>query len=257
MPCFEPVLMMRPGRPRAIMPGANTCEPLITPHRLTPRMRCQFGRGSEHLASGLNAGVVHQDIRAAEPFAHRGFEPRNVIEVADIGHRSHHAGSTLRRHFGQCRCSLRKFVRSNVGDTYPQAQTRKLHRRRQADAGRASGDDGNVIRGQRWMRHVISPRCCSSKACSPLRSHHPLRALRAENMMVQIGDPLPAGSRHVQIFYAVVEMHRDAVPEKRRISFDDIGGRGIAELPIGADLLEFIVKRVGLARIQADRRVDR
>src|SRR5579863_1064396 len=45
MPCLDPVLIMSPGRPRAIMPGAKAREPWITPQRLTPRMRCQFSAG--------------------------------------------------------------------------------------------------------------------------------------------------------------------------------------------------------------------
>jgi len=33
---------------------------------------------------------------------------------------------------------------------------------------------------------------------------------------MQIGYPLLAGGRHVQTFYSLVEMHRDAIPEERR-----------------------------------------
>ena len=111
-----------------------------------------FGR-AEHLASGLNARIVHQHVRAAEPFAHRGFQPRDLIEVADIGDRGHHARRALR-----CRCaqfcrSLRKLVRSDIGDTNPQAETREPHRRREANSGRPSGDDGDVIRSEGGMRH--------------------------------------------------------------------------------------------------------
>src|SRR5713226_995430 len=51
-------------------------------------------------------------------------------------------------------------------------------------------------------------------------------------MMVEVRDPLPAGSRHVQIFYPVVEVHRDAVPKKRRVPFNNVGGRRIAKLPV-------------------------
>src|SRR5215211_5943529 len=52
MPCLEPVLMMRPGRPRSIMCGANTCEPRITPQRLTANRRCQFSSGPNIFAPG-------------------------------------------------------------------------------------------------------------------------------------------------------------------------------------------------------------
>src|SRR5713101_4020606 len=69
-------------------------------------------------------------------------------------------------------------------------------------------------------------------------------------MMVEVRDPLPAGSRHVQIFYPVVEVHRDAVPKKRRVPFNNVGGRRIAKLPVGADLLELPIERVCFPRIQ-------
>src|SRR5882762_5377035 len=68
-------------------------------------------------------------------------------------------------------------------------------------------------------------------------------------MMVEIGYPLPARSRHIQIFYYVFEVHRDAVPKKGRISVNNIGRRRIAELTIHADLFKFAKKRVGFALI--------
>src|SRR5450631_2505154 len=83
-----------------------------------------------------------------------------------------------------------------------------------------------------------------------LRTHQPLRALRTQDMMVQVCDPLPAGSRHVQVFYPVLDVHRDAVPEKCRVLFNDVGGRRIAKLPVGADLLELPIQRVCFPRIQ-------
>src|SRR5258707_1704412 len=69
-------------------------------------------------------------------------------------------------------------------------------------------------------------------------------------MMVEVGDPLPAGSRHIQVFHAVVEMHRDAVPKKSRVLLDDVGGRRIPKLPIGTDLLKLPIESVCFPRIQ-------
>src|SRR6266851_1310159 len=69
-------------------------------------------------------------------------------------------------------------------------------------------------------------------------------------MMVEVRYPLPAGRRHVQIFYPVVEVHRHAVPEKGRVPFNNVGRRRIAELPVGADLLELPIERVCFSRIQ-------
>jgi hypothetical protein len=90
----------------------------------------------------------------------------------------------------------------------------------------------------------------TSQICLALRTHQPLSTLGAEYVMVQVGDPLPAGCRHVQIFYPVVEVHRDAVPKKRRIPFDNVGGRRIAQLPISADLLELPIERVCFSCVQ-------
>src|SRR6266849_703932 len=69
-------------------------------------------------------------------------------------------------------------------------------------------------------------------------------------MMMEVRDPLPAGRRHIQVFYSVVEVHRDAVPEKRRVPLNNVGRRRIAQLPVGPDLLKFPIERVCLARVQ-------
>ena len=68
--------------------------------------------------------------------------------------------------------------------------------------------------------------------------------------MMEVRDPLPAGRRHIQVFYSVVEVHRDAVPEKRRVLLNNVGRRRIAKLPVGADLFELPIERVCLARVQ-------
>jgi hypothetical protein len=44
-------------------------------------------------------------------------------------------------------------------------------------------------------------------------------------------------------------MRRDAVPVELRIEIDEIGGRGIAELPVQACFLEFVIQRVGFADV--------
>src|SRR5438132_10408504 len=44
-------------------------------------------------------------------------------------------------------------------------------------------------------------------------------------------------------------MCRDAMPIELWILVREIGGRGVAELPIHSDLFELIVQRVGLAQI--------
>ena len=45
IPCFEPVLITRPGRPRSSIPGTKACVPWMTPHRFTSRRRSQLPSG--------------------------------------------------------------------------------------------------------------------------------------------------------------------------------------------------------------------
>ena len=45
MPCFDPVLITIPGRPRAIIPGTKVWVPKITPQRLVPMIFFQASSG--------------------------------------------------------------------------------------------------------------------------------------------------------------------------------------------------------------------
>ena len=58
-----------------------------------------------------------------------------------------------------------------------------------------------------------------------LRSHEALGKLRAQNVIVQIRNPLAAGTGHIQIFDSILDMGRDAVPVKSGIFVDDVGRR--------------------------------
>src|SRR4029077_13070114 len=83
-----------------------------------------------------------------------------------------------------------------------------------------------------------------------LRTHQPVGMLGAQDVIVEVRDPLAAGDGEGQIFHSVLEMHRDAVPEETRIFLDEISPRGVAELSVQADLLELEEKRVRLPGIQ-------
>ena len=91
-------------------------------------------------------------------------------------------------------------------------------------------------------RAVPTPRCraCAWSLCeaegdpkfpagalflSALRSHEPVETLRAQDVMVHVSYPLTARNGHVEIFNAIVEVRRDAVPEKSWKFIDDIGWR--------------------------------
>src|SRR5712671_2837819 len=84
---------------------------------------------------------------------------------------------------------------------------------------------------------------------SALRAHKTMFVFRTENVVVQIGDPLTTRDGQVQILYAVFDMHRDAVPEKRWIPVHQVRRRRIAELAVHSGFFEFEVERVGFARI--------
>ena len=74
--------------------------------------------------------------------------------------------------------------------------------------------------------------------------------LGVENVIVEVGDPLAPGGGEAQIFHPVLEMGRDGVPVKSRKLLDQVGGGGVAELPIAADLLELVEQGIGLSRIE-------
>jgi hypothetical protein len=84
------------------------------------------------------------------------------------------------------------------------------------------------------------------QALCQLRAHQALGIFRTQHMVMEIGNPLPAGNGQAQIFDALVEMHRDRVPKEFRIFVDEIGRRRIAELAVHADFFKFIKQRVDL-----------
>jgi hypothetical protein len=54
---------------------------------------------------------------------------------------------------------------------------------------------------------VFDTRATSITISSPLRSHEAMGMLGAQKVMVQVGYPLSAGNRHIQIFYAILDVH--------------------------------------------------
>src|SRR6266481_2692687 len=86
----------------------------------------------------------------------------------------------------------------------------------------------------------------TAKSKSALRTHQPLGIFSTQHVMMEVGDPLAAGNGQAQVFDPLVEVARNAVPEEFRIFVDEIGGGRISELPVHADLLEFIEQRVDL-----------
>jgi hypothetical protein len=72
-----------------------------------------------------------------------------------------------------------------------------------------------------------------------LRPQQTTTMLRTQNVVVEVGYPLTARNSHIQIFYSVVEVHRDAVPEKSWVFINNVCRRRISQLPVFSDFLEF------------------
>lgn len=53
---------------------------------------------------------------------------------------------------------------------------------------------------------LIETSCGTSGPLSALRPHEAMGILGAQEVMMQVSDPLPAGNRHIQIFYAILEV---------------------------------------------------
>jgi hypothetical protein len=87
------------------------------------------------------------------------------------------------------------------------------------------------------------------RATSFLRSPERKVAFGAKNIGVEIGNPLPAVRRDVEIANGGLNVWRHAVPVELRIFVDDVGGAVVAELAVEAGFFELVIERVGLANI--------
>ena len=80
----------RAGRARSCR-ARRPAAPWMTPQRLTASTRCQASARAEDGAAGLDAGIVHQHVGAAEALAHRRLEPAHRVGAADVGLDRHDA----------------------------------------------------------------------------------------------------------------------------------------------------------------------
>src|SRR5260370_42639907 len=100
MPCFDPVLMTSPGRPRSIIEGTKICVP-----RMTRQIDCEYSLPvvcrPEDGAAGLDAGVVHQDVCSAEAIADHPVQPAQGFDPADIRLHGEHVICSVRRKHGE------------------------------------------------------------------------------------------------------------------------------------------------------------
>jgi hypothetical protein len=87
---------------------------------------------------------------------------------------------------------------------------------------------GLAIRRLMEIKSKMAYSCAGNS--SALRSHSSMGVLCTEYVMMEVGDPLTSRHCHIQIFYAFVEMHLNAAPEKRREFIDNIGRRRISQV---------------------------
>ena len=74
-------------------------------------------------------------------------------------------------------------------------------------------------------------------------------ALGAKDVAVEAGNPATPARRDVEITDGGLDMWRDAVPIKLRISIHEVRRRFIAELLVQSTLFKFVVKGVGFSQI--------
>jgi hypothetical protein len=82
-----------------------------------------------------------------------------------------------------------------------------------------------------------------------LRTDEAHLVLRAENVAVQLRNPLFAAHRHVEVLDRRCQVLRHLGPEKVRIALDQISRRGVTELLCYADLSELMEEGIGLAQV--------
>ena len=75
------------------------------------------------------------------------------LDAADVDRRRHDVGGAARRDRRQFCCGLGEPIGAEIGDTDLHAEAGEPHRGGKADAGRASGDDGNIIGRHGWVGH--------------------------------------------------------------------------------------------------------
>src|SRR5271165_5686908 len=69
-------------------------------------------------------------------------------------------------------------------------------------------------------------------------------------MVVEIGDPLASRGRDREILHPLLDVAGDTVGKERGVLLDEVCGGRVAELAIGADLLELREQGVRLLRIE-------
>ena len=108
----------------------------------------------EYVAAGLDAGIVHQHVGAAEPLADGGLQRAEILQAADVALPRHDftraAGVLGGDRFG----GRLQAVRAEIGNACVKAERPEALRCGQSDAGGAAGDDGDGTRSQDRVSHL-------------------------------------------------------------------------------------------------------
>src|SRR4029079_7179189 len=84
---------------------------------------------------------------------------------------------------------------------------------------------------------------------SALRTAETQLALRARNIAVEFGEPVPPVGLNIEVANRAFDLCRYVAPEKLRIEVDEVSRRRVTEPLVHPDLFKLVVKRIGLAQI--------
>ena len=145
--------MMRPGSPALDHAGCKDLRAVDHAPEVDAENTLPVWQRTEHLAARLDAGVVHQNVGAAEPFSHGAFQFRHLLDAADVDCARQDIGGAAGRCRRQCGFGRLQPIAAEIGDTDFHAEARKFFRGGKAEAGGAAGDDGNMVGRHGWMGH--------------------------------------------------------------------------------------------------------
>ena len=137
--------MISPGRPRFDHAGRKNLRAVDHAPEIDGENALPVFRGSEHRAARLNAGIVHQQVRAAEAPAHGGFQLGHFFRPADIDRHGHDIGGPAGCGRDQFGLSGLKTIGAEIGDAHLHAEGGELFGGGKTYSAGASGDDGDMI----------------------------------------------------------------------------------------------------------------
>ena len=83
-----------------------------------------------------------------------------------------------------------------------------------------------------------------------VRPHSAATVLNLEHVAVEVGNPLPALHRKLQITERVTDKGFDLTPKEARVFVSDVSRAGVTQTRIASDLLKFVEEGIQLSRIE-------